>query len=83
VALWTFVIQEQPPFEQDQKVTLLGYKGGIRGSLARLDKPDAKVAGTVVASTDAPLVKFCGDRKYFPPFLDRQNNVLLACLLEV
>jgi len=82
MTVWTFVLRSQPPFEEDQRIEVDGYKGIWPVIATRLGKPDITMQGTIVR-TDGYLVKFGGRQRYFQPFYDSDGNRTLACSVEV
>jgi len=80
--LWTFVLQESPPFEPGQPVMVHGYRCPSPEKLQPGAEPDTVLGGTIAGAWDSPLVLFGGVSRFFQPYQAKAGTVL-ACVVEV
>jgi len=81
--LWTFVLQESPPFKPGQPVLVYGYRCPSPGALEPEAEPDTVLRGTIAAAWDSPLVAFGGVKRFFQPYHRPDGGLVLACVVEV
>jgi len=80
--LWTFVLDDEPPFEPGQSVLVHGHCCSSPEKLEPEAAPDAMLGGTIAGAWDSPLVAFGGVRRWFQPHRVGLDTVL-ACVVEV
>jgi len=81
--LWTFVLQESPPFEPGQPVLVHGYRCPSPEKLQPGAEPDTVLGGTIAGAWDSPLVAFGGVKRFFQPYHRPDGGLVLACVVEV
>jgi len=80
--LWTFVLDDEPPFEPGQPVLVHGHRCPSPGALEPEAEPDTVLGGTIAGAWDSPLVAFGGVKRWFQPHRAGGRTVL-ACVVEV